>query len=55
VRVPIAGTYVNILTSFLYARNPEVSVELAEAVSTRGKEDARPGSRPAPMRWCAPV
>jgi len=41
VRVPIAGTYVNILTSFLYARDPEVSVELAEAVSPRGKEDAR--------------
>ena len=41
VRVPIAGTYVGILTTFLYARDPEVSVELAEAVSVRIKEDAK--------------
>ncbi len=41
VRVPIAGTYVGILTTFLYARDPEVSVELAEAVSARIKEDAK--------------
>ncbi|KRG63909.1 hypothetical protein ABB26_10030 [Stenotrophomonas humi] len=41
VRVPIAGTYVGILTTFLYARDPETSVELAEAVSARIKEDAK--------------
>lgn len=41
VRVPIAGTYVGILTTFLYARDPETSVELAEAVSVRIKEDAK--------------
>jgi len=41
VRVLIAGTYVGILTTFLYARDPEVSVELAEAVSARIKEDAK--------------
>ena len=41
VRVPIAGTYVNILTTFLYARDPETSVELAEAVSARIKEEAK--------------
>lgn len=41
VRVPIAGTYVGILTTFLFARDPEVSVELAEAVSVRIKEDAK--------------
>lgn len=41
VRVPIAGTYVNILTGFLYARDPETSVELAEAVSPRIKDEAK--------------
>ncbi|WP_313319508.1 hypothetical protein [Stenotrophomonas sp.] len=41
VRVPIAGTYVGILTTFLYARDPETSVDLAEAVSARVKEDAK--------------
>jgi len=41
VRVPIAGTYVNILTTFLYARDPEASVELAEACGVRVKEDAK--------------
>lgn len=41
VRVPIAGTYVGILTTFLYARDPEVSVELAEAVSPRIKQEAK--------------
>ncbi|MGE8280206.1 MAG: hypothetical protein ACN6O2_07190 [Stenotrophomonas sp.] len=41
VRVPIAGTYVGILTTFLYARDPETSVDLAEAVSARVKADAK--------------
>lgn len=41
VQVPIAGTYVNILTTFLYARDPETSVELAEGVSPRIKADAK--------------
>ncbi|WP_313642337.1 hypothetical protein [Stenotrophomonas sp.] len=41
VRVPIAGTYVGILTTFLYARDPDTSVDLAEAVSARVKADAK--------------
>lgn len=41
VQVPIAGTYVNILTTFLYARDPETSVELAEGISARIKADAK--------------
>lgn len=41
VQVPIAGTYVNILTTHLYARDPEPSVEPAEAVGQRIKEDAK--------------
>ncbi|MBA8680504.1 hypothetical protein [Stenotrophomonas tumulicola] len=34
VSVPIAGTYVNLLTSFLYARDPEPAVQPAESVGT---------------------
>lgn len=34
VSVPIAGTYVNLLTSFLYARDPEPAVQPAESVGS---------------------
>ena len=41
VSVPIAGTYVNILTGFLYARNPEVSVQPADSAGSSRIEDAK--------------
>lgn len=41
VSVPIAGTYVNILTGFLYARNPETSVQPAESAGPSRIEDAK--------------
>lgn len=34
VSVPIAGTYVNLLTSYLYARDPEPAVQPAESVGS---------------------
>src|SRR5690606_37955811 len=33
VRVPIAGIYVNLLTGYLYARDPEPSVEPGNALT----------------------
>ena len=41
VSVPIAGTYVNILTGFLYARDPETSVQPADAAGPGRIEDAK--------------
>ncbi len=41
VSVPIAGTYVNILTGFLYARDPEPSVLPAESVGPSRTLDAK--------------
>lgn len=45
VAVPIAGTYVNILTGFLYARDPEPSVQPAESVGSSRIKDAKDISR----------
>lgn len=45
VSVPIAGTYVNILTGFLYARDPETSVQPAESAGPSRIEDAKMLSR----------
>ncbi|TGY35246.1 hypothetical protein [Stenotrophomonas maltophilia] len=45
VSVPIAGTYVNILTGFLYARNPETSVQPADSAGPSRIEDAKMLSR----------
>lgn len=45
VSVPIAGTYVNLLTSFLYARDPEPSVLPAESVGSSRVQDAKLASR----------
>lgn len=45
VSVPIAGTYVNILTGFLYTRNPETSVQPAESAGPSRIEDAKMLSR----------
>lgn len=41
VSVPIAATYVNILTGFLYARNPETSVQPSDSAGTSRTEDAK--------------
>jgi len=41
VSVPIAGTYVNILTGFLYARDPETSVQPADSAGPSRIEDAK--------------
>lgn len=45
VSVPIAGTYVNILTGFLYTRDPETSVQPAESAGPSRVEDAKMLSR----------
>ncbi|MFF2048063.1 hypothetical protein ACFVUR_09460 [Stenotrophomonas bentonitica] len=45
VSVPIAATYVNILTGFLYARNPETSVQPADSAGSSRTEDAKMLSR----------
>ncbi|WP_146027631.1 hypothetical protein [Stenotrophomonas bentonitica] len=41
VSVPIAGTYVNLLTSFLYARDPEPAVVPAESVGSSRVKQAK--------------
>lgn len=41
VSVPIAGTYVNLLTSFLYARDPEPAVQPAESVGSSRVQQAK--------------
>lgn len=41
VSVPIAATYVNILTGFLYARNPETSCQPADSTGASRTEDAK--------------
>lgn len=41
VSVPIAGTYVNILTSYLYARDPETSVQPADSAGPSRVEEAK--------------
>lgn len=41
VRVPIAGTYVNILTGYTYARDPEPSVEPAESLDGTDKDHVK--------------
>ncbi len=41
VSVPIAATYVNILTGFLYARNPETSCQPADSAGASRTEDAK--------------
>ncbi len=41
VRVPIAGTYVHLLNGYLYARNPEPSVEPDDALEGEDKEAAK--------------
>lgn len=41
VRVPIAGAYVDLLTSFLYARDPSVDIQPADAAGPVRKKDAR--------------
>ncbi|KIQ21555.1 hypothetical protein [Xanthomonas campestris] len=45
VSVPIAGTYVNLLTSFLYARDPEPSVLPAESAGSSRVKEAKLASR----------
>ena len=45
VSVPIAATYVNILTGFLYARNPETSCQPADSAGPSRVEDAKMLSR----------
>lgn len=41
VKVPVCGTYVNILTGFLFARNPEPSVLPAESIGKARIKDAK--------------
>lgn len=41
VLVPVVGTYVNILTGFLYARDPEASVQPAESAGDAVKDDIK--------------
>lgn len=41
VRVPIAGAYVDLLTSFLYARDPSVDIQPADSAGPSRKKDAR--------------
>ncbi|WOB24756.1 MULTISPECIES: hypothetical protein [Xanthomonas] len=45
VSVPIAGTYVNLLTSFLFARDPEPSVLPAESVGSSRVQQAKLAGR----------